>query len=369
MESRKLIPSPRDRQSLVEKLKKVFVYLALISGSSLGLFAPAVASAAFSISALLERIVPQASASASVEQNSQTMQILSAATNSNPNPSVGGGDISVVDNSALVPQSGPSGTSADIEARPVSSSVSVYVVRAGDNLSTIAEMHGVSVNTIKWANDLPSGTIHEGQELVILPVSGVRHRVASGDTVASLAKKYSAEADEILAHNDISGDLAVGQEILIPNGTIAVAPSVKIAAKARVSSGSGAGATVAAGGPAASAGYYGWPVAGGIITQGIHGYNGIDIGAPNGTPIYAAAAGTVVVAIGNGGYNGGYGNYVVVQHGNGTQTLYAHMTSVQTSSGAIVGKGAQIGTVGNTGKSTGNHLHFEVRGAANPFAR
>lgn len=339
----------------------------MVSGSSWGLLAPTAASAAFSLSVLFQSFTPQANAAAATGQNSQNLDILSPATNIDPNPSVGGGDISVVDGSALVPQEGPSGTSADIEARPSSSAVSVHVVREGENISTIAEMYGVSVNTIKWANDLTSSVIHEGQTLVILPVSGLRHKVAKGDTVASLAKKYSAEEDEIRAHNDISGALTVGEEILIPNGTIAAAPSVKVAAKAKT--GSGAGATVAAGGPAASAGYYGWPVAGGVITQGVHGYNGIDIGAPNGTPIYASAAGTVVLALGGGGYNGGYGNYVVVKHANGTQTLYAHMTSVLTTTGASVGKGEQIGTVGSTGKSTGNHLHFEVRGATNPFAR
>ncbi len=340
----------------------------LASGSSWGLLAPTAVSAGFfSISSLLSSITPQASA-ATDTRNSQTISLLAPATNIDPNPSVGGGDISVVDNSALVPQDGPSGTSADIKALPSSSAVSVYVVRPGDNLSSIAEMYDVSVNTIKWANDLSTGTIHEGQTLVILPVSGVRHSVAKGDTVASLAKKYRAEEDEILAHNDISGDLVVGKEILIPNGQIAPAPVARVAVKARTQSGTGIGATVAAGGPAI-AGYYGWPVAGGVLTQGLHGYNGIDIGAPNGTPIYAAAGGTVVVAIANGGYNGGYGNYVVVQHANGTQTLYAHMSSVGTSMGASVAKGAQIGRVGNTGKSTGNHLHFEVRGAANPFAK
>lgn len=348
----------------MEKFKKVSVYLLLVSGSSWGLLAPTAASAGF-LSVWLQNITPQASA-ASHSQNSQTMDILSSATNSNPNPSVGGGDISVVANSALVAQDGPSGTPADIQARPSSSAVSVYVVRAGDSLSTIANMYEVSINTIKWANDLSSGTIHEGQTLVILPVSGIRHTVAKSDTVASLAKKYKAEEGEILAHNDISGGLVVGEEILIPNGTIvtALAPVKKVA----VRSGSGVGATVAAGGPAIS-GYYAWPVAGGVITQGIHGYNGIDVGAPNGTPVFAAAAGTVVVAINNGGYNGGYGNYVVVQHANGTQTLYAHMSRVLTTMGATVAQGANIGLVGSTGKSTGNHLHFEVRGAANPFAK
>ena len=366
---KKLIPSPAARSTLVEKLKKASLYLLLASGSSWGLLAPTAASAGFfSISTLLSHITPQASASA-LSQNSQTVPLLAPATNIDPNPSVGGGDINVVDSQALMPQDGPSGTSADLETRPSSSAVSVYVVRPGDNLSTIAQMHGVTVNTIKWANDLGSTPIHEGQELVILPVSGLRHKAAKGDTVASLAKKYNADEEEIRAHNDISGDLAVGQEILIPNGTIAAAPIAK-AHTASVSvkkGGSGAGATVAAGGPAIS-GYYGWPLAGGVITQGLHGFNGVDIGAPNGTPIYASAAGTVVVALFNGGYNGGYGNYVVIQHPNGTQTLYAHMSKVLTSPGASVAKGATIGLVGSTGRSTGNHVHFEVRGAANPFA-
>lgn len=348
----------------MEKLKKGSIYVLLTASSSWGLLAPTVASAGFfSLSSLLQKITPQASAS-SEAQNSQTLRLLEPATNLDPNPSVGGGDVAVVDDSALVPQDGPSGTAADIGAKPPSSAVSVYVVRPGDNLSTIAEMFDVSVNTIKWANDLQGKSIQPGQELVILPISGVYHMVKAGDTVASLAKKYNAEEDEIREHNDIDGSLAAGTKILIPNGTVTSALAPKPAVK---KTGSGAGATISAGGPAIS-GYYGWPVAGGVVTQGVHGYNGIDIGAPSGTPIYAAAGGTVVVARASG-YNGGYGNYVVVQHANGTQTLYAHMTTVVATMGAPVAKGEQIGTVGNTGRSTGNHLHFEVRGAANPFAK
>ena len=104
------------------------------------------------------------------------------------------------------------------------------------------------------------------------------------------------------------------------------------------------------------------------MSQGIHGYNGVDVSAPSGTPIYAAAGGTIVVAKGGGGYNGGYGNYIVIDHGNGTQTLYAHMSSLAVSGGSV-SKGSLIGYVGSTGRSTGNHLHFEVRGAKNPLAR
>jgi murein DD-endopeptidase MepM/ murein hydrolase activator NlpD len=120
------------------------------------------------------------------------------------------------------------------------------------------------------------------------------------------------------------------------------------------------------GGGSAQVGYYDNPLPGAILTQGIHGWNGVDIGAPKGTPIHAAADGTVIVARA-GGWNGGYGSYVVISHPNGTQTLYGHMNSVAISVGASVGSGQVIGYVGTTGKSTGNHLHFEVRGAANPF--
>jgi murein DD-endopeptidase MepM/ murein hydrolase activator NlpD len=113
-------------------------------------------------------------------------------------------------------------------------------------------------------------------------------------------------------------------------------------------------------------GYYTRPVVGGRKSQGIHGSNGIDIAAPNGTPILAAAGGTVILAR-EGGYNGGYGNYMVIKHPNGTQTLYAHALYLSVEMGQTVAQGQTIGAVGSTGRSTGNHLHFEVRGAKNPF--
>jgi murein DD-endopeptidase MepM/ murein hydrolase activator NlpD len=108
-------------------------------------------------------------------------------------------------------------------------------------------------------------------------------------------------------------------------------------------------------------------VNGGVLTQGLHGYNGIDIGAPSGTGILASAAGTVIIANRSGGWNGGYGNYIVIQHDNGTQTLYAHASRIYATAGQRVAQGALIGAVGRTGKATGPHLHFEVRGATNPF--
>jgi murein DD-endopeptidase MepM/ murein hydrolase activator NlpD len=283
----------------------------------------------------------------------QTMSVLEATVN--PNPAKGGGDIIIVDDSAVVPDEGPAGKGADIE-KSKNSVISIYVVREGDTLSEIAEMFGVTANTIKWANDIPpNGRIRVGQTLTILPIDGVKYVVKKGDTFESIAKKHDADADEIRNYNGLE-TLAIGSQIIIPDGEIEPPPAAKTVAK------SIAGAVLVA-----SSGSYTNPLPGARRTQGIHGYNGIDLaGVPVGTPIVAAAAGEIIVAR-SGGYNGGYGSYVVIRHDNGTQTLYAHMSSVRVGVGQIVSQGEAIGGVGNSGRSTGAHLHFEVRGAKNPF--
>lgn len=220
-------------------------------------------------------------------------------------------------------------------------------------------MFDVSVNTIKWANSL-EGAIQPGDQLVILPISGIKHTVKSGGTITDIAKKYGADAKEIALFNGLAVDapLAVGQEIIVPNVDLEheeVKTPTKTTTKPKTSSSSGSSTWMIK------------PINAGYRSQGIHGNNAIDFAAPKGTPIYATANGTVIIAKADGGWNGGYGNYVVIKHANGAQTLYAHMTSVLTSAGKSVSQGAQIGTVGSTGKSTGAHLHFEVRGAKNPF--
>jgi LysM repeat protein len=307
--------------------------------------------------------------------NSQSVPVLAPAVNLDPNPAKGGGDITVVDNAALLPESGPSGTLADINEWPQSSQVSVYTVRPGDTLSEIAQMFDVSVNTIIWSNDIQNGVIQPGETLVILPITGIKHTVATGDTLASLAKKFNADASEIAQYNglDTNSPLAVGTSIIIPNGEVAGSPTPAPSTNThtnvinKIAKGSKTEPYLGGSGPAIT-GYYVWPIASGIITQGLHGWNAVDIGAPKGTSIFAAAEGIVIVAKFNGAWNGGYGNYVVVQHANGTQTLYAHMSSVLVSAGDSVSQGQTIGKVGATGEATGPHLHFEVRGAVNPFA-
>lgn len=287
------------------------------------------------------------------------VKLLSARTNPDPSAPLGGGDI-IVDEGSLVPAGafGEDEYSEDYS----SGEISVYVVREGDSLSQIAEMFGVTANTILWANDLTSGTIHEGQTLVILPIVGVRHVVKDGDTLASIAKKYDGDADEILSFNQLTSasQLAVGEAIIIPGG------NMHTAAPKQAPQSSSVTRTASAGG-SSSGGYFTHPLPGAVRTQGIHGYNGVDLaGLAAGSAVRAAAAGEVIVSR-SSGWNGGYGNYVVVKHGNGTQTLYAHLNSVSVGVGEYVSSGQTVGGVGNSGRSTGIHLHFEVRGASNPF--
>ncbi len=290
---------------------------------------------------------------------------MQAAVNIDPNPNKGLGASIQMSGGALLAYAGPSGTIADVAAATPSDRISVYVVRPGDTLGEIAGMFKVSVNTIVWANNLSGiNDVHPGDTLIILPVSGVKRTIVKGDTLKSIAKKYGADANEIAQFNglDATAPLAVGSTIIIPGGEVApTAPAVK--------RGPARGTTepYLGGGGAAQNGYYENPVPGAILTQGIHGWDAVDLGAARGTPIHAAAAGTVIIARNNGAWNGGYGNYVVITHDNGSQTLYAHMTHANASPGESVMAGQVIGYVGSTGLSTGAHLHFEVRGAANPF--
>jgi LysM repeat protein len=306
------------------------------------------------------------SKAASPALNSQTMPLLQPAFNIDPNPAKGGGNIKIVEGSALAAEAGSSGTETAESPLPASTQISVYTVHEGDTLSGIASMFDVTVNTIIWANDIKGRVIHPGDLLVILPVTGIKYTIKSGDTIASIAKKFKADANEIASYNELSqtGALAANTVIIIPNGEIP-APTVKVGGVSIPKKGTTA-KLHDAGGPDYSY-YYTWPLEGGVLTQGLHGYNAVDIGAPKNTAIFASAAGTVIVAKNNDGWNGGYGNYVVIQHDNGTQTLYAHATSVLVSPGDSVSQGQTIALVGRTGEATGFHLHFEVRGAVNPF--
>lgn len=291
--------------------------------------------------------------------NSQTIPLLKAVLNPESEAGSGGGDITIIGQSALLAELGPLGSVADIPENSSPSQIGIYVVQKGDNLSQIAKMFGVSVNTIIWANNLKRGDlISEGQILVILPVSGIKHVVKKGDTIESIAKKWKGDTGEIVQFNDlIQGQaLAVGSTIIIPDGEAQI-PAVSYPSSGSFYRGGG--------GPSYS-GYYIRPVAGGRKSQGLHGYNGIDLAVPCGSPIMASASGDVLISK-TGGWNGGYGNFLTINHLNGTQTLYAHNSANIVGVGWHVVQGQVIGYVGQTGKATGCHIHFEVRGAKNPF--
>ncbi|MFZ2886979.1 MAG: peptidoglycan DD-metalloendopeptidase family protein [Minisyncoccia bacterium] len=287
----------------------------------------------------------------------QTIPLVRPAMNHDPNPAKGGAEVAIEDESVLHAQGGFGGQTVQSNK----DAISIHVVRPGETLSEIAELYGVSVNTIIWANDLPrNGSVKAGQMLTILPISGLKYTVKDGDTLESIAKKYHGDASEIAQYNDINGSVAVGAEILIPNGEAPAPVAPKVAAPSM--------SAPAAKSPVSS-GYYSNPLPNGVRTQGIHGYNGVDLAVPSDSnaPIVAAAGGDVIIAR-EGGWNGGYGSYVVVKHDNGTQTLYAHMSSVSIGVGQSVQQGQLIGYVGNSGRSTGPHLHFEIRGGPrNPF--
>ncbi len=308
------------------------------------------------VSAKTPEIIPYIS-----NESAQDMPLLKASIHTDPNPAKGGGDV-IIEDGALIPSGDADGQDEKVNTKTSNGEISQYVVREGDTLSEIAAMFDVSAKTILWANELSNPSkIRPGMTLVILPITGVRHIVKTGDTLATIAKKYQGDAEEILAYNQMeeASELKVGDTVIIPDGTIAAPPAPKTAAT-RASGASGAGAT---GGGSSS---FTHPAPGAVRTQGIHGYNGVDLAGSSGSTIRAAAAGQVIVAR-TSGWNGGYGLYVVIKHANGTQTLYAHLSSVNVAVGDSVAAGDAIGGMGNTGRSTGTHLHFEVRGARNPF--
>ena len=373
MQSKTHIDTPKKHLSPYCSIKSLFVAVLytrlIVSVLLLGIPAVADASALSVVSGWFGG--KQVSVLVSSSANSQTLKLPQATLNSNPNSGRGGGEINIVGGTALLPESGPEGTLADLnDIKNNNSQISVYVVKKGDALSNIAKMFGVSVNTIVWANDINNGIITDGQRLIILPISGIQYKVIKGDTLKSIALKYKADSDEILQFNDLSENskLAVGDTLIIPSifdGETSVLDSgttLKASSKAKTTS-----PLHGAGGPDYGD-YYRMPVAGAYrVSQSLHGYNAVDLAGAEGTSVVAAASGEVIIAR-SGGWNGGYGNYVVIEHSNGSQTLYGHLEDIEIAEGFHVVRGQEIGHLGSTGKSTGPHVHFEVRGAKNPFA-
>lgn len=326
------------------------------------------------ISFLMDLFSTQADASevstASVS-NSQNISLLKAATNSDPNPTKVEQMPVIVDNSSLYAEIGLAGNGTSTVEIFDSSQITTYVVRNGDTLPQIAKTFGVTVNTIMIANEMTSQKLIEGQHLIILPVSGIQHTIKSGQTLESIAKLYKIKTQDILQYNyfENASHLAVGDQIFIPSDVSPVKttskPSSSTTRTAPTLSSQPIGGSSSVKSLINTIGYFIEPLVHYHKTQSLHGHNGIDLGASVGEPILAAADGEVMIS--RTGWNGGYGNYVVIQHDNGTQTVYGHASKLLVTEGQSVKQGQTIALVGSTGQSTGPHLHVEVRGGKNPF--
>ena len=295
-------------------------------------------------------------------QNSQNMPLLETSVNPDLKNSLET-DSGIIVQNDFIYSDGLTIPDVKFEKSTLSDKINVYTVAPGDTLSEIAEAFDVSTNTIRWENDISGQTIAVGDKLNILPVTGVKHIVKSGDTVSKIADKYEAETEDILIFNDIATGVGLkkGDIIFVPNGII---KPVVVKTKPTTSH-----TTPNISSTPVTSGYYMRPAAG-IVTSpygsrkgGFH--PGVDIGNVRGTPIVAAASGVVVQVIsgckeGARSCGGRYGNHIVIEHPNGTKTRYAHLSKTSVSVGQEVSQGQKIGALGNTGSSTGPHLHFEI---------
>lgn len=234
-----------------------------------------------------------------------------------------------------------------------------YVIQNGDTLSTIAVKFGITSDSVKWSNGITDENfIKPGTEIDIPSVTGIVYTVKSGDTIEGIASKFKTSSALVVAQNDLYGeDIIVGSQIIVPDGIIEAPPAPAPAAKVATTSSYGSG-RYGSSAPIGSTGSFRFPTNAGRMGY-YNGYHWWAIDIPNsiGTPIYAADSGQIVEA--KYGYNGGYGNTILISHGNGYQTRYGHMSTLLIL-GGYVQKGQVIGYMGSTGRSTGSHLHFEI---------
>lgn len=266
------------------------------------------------------------------------------------------------------------------------SGIITYTVRSGDTLRSIAEQFGLEQNTIIWSNDrFYVNAMRIGMEMTIMPVNGVYHHVAAGETIESVAELYAVDPYAIIdsEYNPLFGTLPQttlpeGLYVVVPGGTgstepIFWDPGIVIAAESSGSGGTGVQtgsvASFAIGDPGScgeqvvSGGSppFGAPIWDNYVISQDYSWNhgGIDLAVPVGTRVYAAGSGTVIF---KGRSTWGYGHTVVIAHGS-TLTIYGHLNGDFVSCGQVVSAGQNIAVSGNSGRSSGPHLHFEIRGA------
>ena len=254
----------------------------------------------------------------------------------------------------------------------------VHTVSSGETVSTIAASYGVRTNTVRWANNMAGDNLKIDQRLLIPPVDGVYHQISKKDSIEKIAKSYGVSSENILKQNSLTAasPLTIGDEIFIPGGRPLVADvpvgrdtPARVASTGRVNSVTSGGAILEGTNdiPIGDKPFI-FPTRG-KITQSFHaGHYAFDIGNADRPAIWAAGNGTVVKVVSGCAdvsyrCGGGYGNHVIIDHGNGLQTLYAHMTYPSVQVGDRVSQGQVIGKMGRSGNvrgRTGIHLHFEV---------
>ncbi len=257
-----------------------------------------------------------------------------------------------------------------------------YEVQKGDSIFGIAKKFNLKPESVLWANydalnDDPH-MIEVGLKLIIPPTDGVYYKWKEGDTIEAVAASFRVKPEDILLWPGNKLDITnpviePGQYVMIPGGRREfrtwVVPSIPRGPAGVNKSILGPGACDTGQGGAYGSGTFIWPTPQHVLSGNDYwdGHLAIDIAAGIGDPIYAADSGVVVYA---GWISGGYGNMVMIDHGNGYQTLYAHLSAIRVGCGASVRQGQVIGLAGSTGRSTGPHLHFEVRymgGFVNPW--
>lgn len=233
-----------------------------------------------------------------------------------------------------------------------------HVIIEGESLSVISEKYGVKQETILQNNsNVSANNLKVGTVLKIPANDGLVHMVKSGETLGGIAKKYKIDLEKILAQNEMeSGStLVAGQEIIVPGAKRVVATVRSRPSYSKTTPTGTVGRE--------TGGTLLFPTQGTYTQYYRYGHYAVDIAKAGGAPIWAADAGTVIKS--QGGWNGGYGEHIIIDHGNGITTLYAHLVrgSRTVGVGDYVGRGQQIGYMGNTGRvygRTGIHLHFEV---------
>ncbi len=255
---------------------------------------------------------------------------------------------------AAVPQT-TTQSDADAVAGNANPQILTHIVQPGDTIYDIAGQYGLAPETIMWSNPAFENNpdiLSVGQQLTILPVDGIYHQIGSGDTIDGIASTFKTSAQAIIDYplNNLDPEnptIQAGAWLIVPGGSKPFVPRTVTAYTGPVPDDALPGT-----------GAFAWPAVGTIYQGYWSAHPGIDIAAYSGAPVLAADSGYVVAA---GWDDTGYGYSVVIDHGNGYQTLYAHLQAYYVDAGVNVAQGQQIGEMGVSGNATGPHLHFEVR--------